>query len=58
MAQKEVSQASRRRTALNVAVAALAAESGFQRVEKLALETMTEILQSCKCLNYFIDSFP
>eukprot|EP00117_Sycon_ciliatum_P029593 scpid71694/ scgid5565/ Transcription initiation factor TFIID subunit 8; TBP-associated factor 8 len=45
-AQKDVSQATRRRTALNVAVAALAAEAGFQRVEKLALETLTEMLQS------------
>ena len=48
MAQKDISQSTRRRTALNVAVAALAAEAGFQRVEKIALETLTEILQSCE----------
>ncbi len=37
-----------RRKALFVAVSALCAEAGFGKAENTAIETMTEMLQSCK----------
>lgn len=36
------------RKALKVAVSALASETGFERAEEAAVETLTEMLQSCK----------
>lgn len=40
--------ANSRRKALKVAVAALCSEVGFGMMEESALETLTEMLQSCK----------
>lgn len=36
------------RKALKVAVSALASEAGFERAEEAAVETLTEMLQSCE----------
>ena len=48
MSGEPISSACSRRKALSVAVSALCAETGFQSADKLALETLTEIMQSCK----------
>lgn len=40
------------RKALKVAVSALASEAGFERAEEAAVETLTEMLQSCKYTRY------
>lgn len=36
------------RKALKVVVSSLASEAGFDRAEEAAVETLTEMLQSCK----------
>lgn len=41
-----------RRKALKVAVGALCTEVGFGMAEESALETLTEMLQSCKLAKY------
>ena len=43
------SHARSRRKALKVAVGALCKEVGFGMAEESSLETLTEMLQSCKC---------
>lgn len=37
-----------RRRILNIAVSTVLLESGFETVDKMSLETLTEMLQCCK----------
>lgn len=46
--EKTESTVNARRKILNVAVSAILIETGFESADKQALETMSEMLQSCK----------
>lgn len=50
MALESDQHAASSRKALKVAVSALCSEIGFQAAEESAIETLTEMLQSCKYL--------
>ena len=39
-----------RRKLLQASVSCLCSEAGFSAVDELSLETLTEMMQSCKCL--------
>lgn len=51
MASSSDPRESSRRKALKVAVSALCHEAGFEKAEDSSLETLTEMLQSCKKLS-------
>lgn len=41
-----------RRRVLTLAVSSLLTELGFDHADKMAVETLVEMIQSCKCQSY------
>lgn len=49
--EKLESSCDARRRILNIAVSTVLLETGFETADKMALETLTEIIQCCKLVN-------
>lgn len=51
--EKVESASDARRKILNIAVSTVLLETGFDSVDKMSLETLTEMLQACKNQYHF-----